>query len=110
MPGLLSNSHTVTKLPAQDLERARAFYRDKLGLEPVSECRLVLFFPPQRKGSPHQISSSFTNLSQFPKSGVTSFPCRTYPLCMPESPFYKESGLKCKKSPEQVKHENTRVY
>jgi catechol 2,3-dioxygenase-like lactoylglutathione lyase family enzyme len=35
--GPLSNAHTVTKLPAQDLERARAFYRDKLGLEPVEE-------------------------------------------------------------------------
>lgn len=33
----LSNAHTVTKLPVQDLERARAFYRDKLGLEPVEE-------------------------------------------------------------------------
>jgi catechol 2,3-dioxygenase-like lactoylglutathione lyase family enzyme len=37
MPGPLSNAHTITKLPAQDLERARAFYRDKLGLEPVEE-------------------------------------------------------------------------
>jgi len=37
MPGLLGKAHTVTKLPAQDLERARAFYRDKLGLEPVEE-------------------------------------------------------------------------
>src|SRR5947209_15938923 len=37
MPGPLSNAHTVAKLPAQDLERARAFYRDKLGLEPVEE-------------------------------------------------------------------------
>jgi catechol 2,3-dioxygenase-like lactoylglutathione lyase family enzyme len=37
MPGPLSSAHTVTKLPAQDLERARAFYRDKLGLEPVDE-------------------------------------------------------------------------
>jgi catechol 2,3-dioxygenase-like lactoylglutathione lyase family enzyme len=37
MPGPLSHAHTVTKLPAQDLERARAFYRDKLGLEPVDE-------------------------------------------------------------------------
>jgi catechol 2,3-dioxygenase-like lactoylglutathione lyase family enzyme len=26
-----------TRLPAQDLERARAFYADKLGLEPVEE-------------------------------------------------------------------------
>ena len=37
MPGPLSNAHTVTKLPAQDLERAQAFYRDKLGLEPLEE-------------------------------------------------------------------------
>jgi catechol 2,3-dioxygenase-like lactoylglutathione lyase family enzyme len=37
MPGPLRNAHTVTKLPAQDLERARSFYRDKLGLEPVEE-------------------------------------------------------------------------
>jgi catechol 2,3-dioxygenase-like lactoylglutathione lyase family enzyme len=37
MSGPLSGAHAVTKLPAQDLERARAFYRDKLGLEPVEE-------------------------------------------------------------------------
>ena len=37
MPGPLTNAHTVAKLPAQDLERARAFYRDKLGLDPVEE-------------------------------------------------------------------------
>jgi catechol 2,3-dioxygenase-like lactoylglutathione lyase family enzyme len=37
MPGPLNNAHVVTKLPAQDLERARAFYRDKLGLEPIEE-------------------------------------------------------------------------
>jgi catechol 2,3-dioxygenase-like lactoylglutathione lyase family enzyme len=27
----------VTKLPARDLDRARRFYRDRLGLEPVEE-------------------------------------------------------------------------
>jgi catechol 2,3-dioxygenase-like lactoylglutathione lyase family enzyme len=37
MPGPLSDAHAVTKLPAQDLDRARRFYRDKLGLEPVEE-------------------------------------------------------------------------
>jgi catechol 2,3-dioxygenase-like lactoylglutathione lyase family enzyme len=37
MPGPLSNARTVTKLPARDLERARTYYRDKLGLEPVEE-------------------------------------------------------------------------
>src|SRR4051794_19391041 len=31
------NAHTATRLPAQDLDRARAFYRDKLGLEPTEE-------------------------------------------------------------------------
>jgi catechol 2,3-dioxygenase-like lactoylglutathione lyase family enzyme len=35
--GLLANSRTITKLPAQDLDRARAFYRDRLGLTPVEE-------------------------------------------------------------------------
>ncbi len=33
--GPLSSAHVVTKLPAQDLERARRFYRDVLGLDPV---------------------------------------------------------------------------
>lgn len=37
MSGPLTHAHTITKLPAQDLERARAFYRDKLGLEAVEE-------------------------------------------------------------------------
>jgi catechol 2,3-dioxygenase-like lactoylglutathione lyase family enzyme len=35
--GPLGSASTITKLPAQDLERARDFYRDKLGLEPVEE-------------------------------------------------------------------------
>jgi catechol 2,3-dioxygenase-like lactoylglutathione lyase family enzyme len=29
------NATAATRLPAQDLDRARAFYRDKLGLEPA---------------------------------------------------------------------------
>jgi catechol 2,3-dioxygenase-like lactoylglutathione lyase family enzyme len=33
----LSTSRVATRLPAQDLDRARAFYADKLGLEPVDE-------------------------------------------------------------------------
>jgi catechol 2,3-dioxygenase-like lactoylglutathione lyase family enzyme len=37
MAGPLSDAHVVTKLPAQDLERARRFYRDQLGLEPMEE-------------------------------------------------------------------------
>lgn len=37
MPGPLDSAHVVTKLPAQDLDRARQFYRDRLGLEPVEE-------------------------------------------------------------------------
>jgi catechol 2,3-dioxygenase-like lactoylglutathione lyase family enzyme len=34
---VLSDSSVATRLPAQDLDRARAFYRDKLGLEPAEE-------------------------------------------------------------------------
>src|SRR5918992_1844625 len=35
--GPLADGRAITKLPAQDLDRARAFYRDKLGLAPVEE-------------------------------------------------------------------------
>lgn len=35
--GLLAESPIATRLPAQDLERARRWYADKLGLEPVEE-------------------------------------------------------------------------
>jgi catechol 2,3-dioxygenase-like lactoylglutathione lyase family enzyme len=34
---VLKDSDVSTRLPAQDLARARAFYADKLGLEPVEE-------------------------------------------------------------------------
>ena len=36
-PGPLASSRAITKLPARDLDRARAFYRDRLGLTPVEE-------------------------------------------------------------------------
>lgn len=34
---MLEHSDVATRLPAQDLERARTFYREKLGLEPLEE-------------------------------------------------------------------------
>lgn len=34
---MLGHSRVSTRLPAQDLARARAFYADKLGLEPVAQ-------------------------------------------------------------------------
>jgi catechol 2,3-dioxygenase-like lactoylglutathione lyase family enzyme len=34
---MLRDGEVATRLPATDLERARAFYADKLGLEPVEE-------------------------------------------------------------------------
>lgn len=34
---MLDNSAVSSRLPAQDLERARAFYAEKLGLEPSEE-------------------------------------------------------------------------
>src|SRR5262245_29147538 len=33
----LDRSEVATRLPAQDLERARAFYAEKLGLRPIEE-------------------------------------------------------------------------
>jgi catechol 2,3-dioxygenase-like lactoylglutathione lyase family enzyme len=35
--GSLARGRVATRLPAQDLERARRFYAEKLGLEPVEE-------------------------------------------------------------------------
>jgi catechol 2,3-dioxygenase-like lactoylglutathione lyase family enzyme len=37
MTSPLGAAHAVTKLPAQNLGRARQFYRDRLGLEPAEE-------------------------------------------------------------------------
>jgi catechol 2,3-dioxygenase-like lactoylglutathione lyase family enzyme len=37
MTSPLGAARAITKLPAQDLDRARRFYRDRLGLEPVEE-------------------------------------------------------------------------
>ena len=34
---MLKNAKAATRLPAQDLQRARAFYSEKLGLDPVEE-------------------------------------------------------------------------
>jgi catechol 2,3-dioxygenase-like lactoylglutathione lyase family enzyme len=34
---MLNRSKVATRLPAQDLERARRFYAEKLGLEPIEE-------------------------------------------------------------------------
>jgi catechol 2,3-dioxygenase-like lactoylglutathione lyase family enzyme len=34
---MLENGRVATRLPAQDLARARAFYSEKLGLEPTEE-------------------------------------------------------------------------
>ena len=34
---MLSKARVATRIPAQDLDRARAFYADKLGLDPIEE-------------------------------------------------------------------------
>jgi catechol 2,3-dioxygenase-like lactoylglutathione lyase family enzyme len=33
----LESAHVLTRIPAQDLDRARRFYAEKLGLEPVED-------------------------------------------------------------------------
>ncbi len=37
LPRILEHSDVSTRIPAQDLRRARSFYAEKLGLEPVEE-------------------------------------------------------------------------
>ena len=48
--GPFAGSEVATRLPAQDLERARAFYADKLGLHPIEEREGGLLY---RCGSGH---------------------------------------------------------
>jgi catechol 2,3-dioxygenase-like lactoylglutathione lyase family enzyme len=43
---MLKDGHVATRLPAQDLERARRFYADKLGLEPSEERPGGLLYEP----------------------------------------------------------------
>ena len=43
---MLKDGHVATRLPAQDLERARMFYADKLGLEPSEERPGGLLYEP----------------------------------------------------------------
>jgi catechol 2,3-dioxygenase-like lactoylglutathione lyase family enzyme len=57
---MLNESRVATRLPAQDLDRARRFYSDKLGLDPVEErpgglryeCRAGVFALFQSSGRP----------------------------------------------------------
>jgi catechol 2,3-dioxygenase-like lactoylglutathione lyase family enzyme len=60
----LHDSKMATRLPAQDLDRARAFYAEKLGLEPVDErpggllyrvgsCEFALFLSTGRASGEH---------------------------------------------------------
>lgn len=41
---MLNSAAVATRLPAQDLERARGFYAEKLGLEPIEERRGGLLY------------------------------------------------------------------
>ena len=61
MTGPLDSADAVTKLPAQDLDRARRFYRDRLGLEPVEE----------REGGLRYVCGT-TEFRLFPSSGAAS--------------------------------------
>jgi catechol 2,3-dioxygenase-like lactoylglutathione lyase family enzyme len=61
MAGPLDSARAVTKLPVQDLDRARRFYRDRLGLEAVEE----------REGGLRYLCGT-TEFHLFQSSGVAS--------------------------------------
>jgi catechol 2,3-dioxygenase-like lactoylglutathione lyase family enzyme len=61
MAGPLDSARAVTKLPAQDLDRARRFYRDRLGLDAVEE----------REGGLRYVCGA-TEFHLFRSSGVAS--------------------------------------
>ena len=47
---MLKNGRAATRLPAQDLERARKFYSEKLGLDPIEERPGGLLYEMRRGG------------------------------------------------------------
>jgi catechol 2,3-dioxygenase-like lactoylglutathione lyase family enzyme len=55
---MLANARTATRLPAQDLDRARAFYADKLGLQPAEERPGGILYRPAGGGEFALFSSS----------------------------------------------------
>ncbi len=58
---MLKDAPADTAIPAQDLERARAFYSEKLGLEPASESPAGLWY-----------ETGGTGFMLFPSSGRAS--------------------------------------
>ena len=74
---ILANSEVSTRLPARDLNRARRFYAEKLGLEPVEErpggllyrCGHTTFAVFESSGAP---SGTHTQMSwEVPDIGTT---------------------------------------
>jgi catechol 2,3-dioxygenase-like lactoylglutathione lyase family enzyme len=59
---MINQARAAAMLPAQDLERAKAFYRDKLGLTPTQESPGAIFY--QMTGG--------TGFVVFPSSGKSS--------------------------------------
>ncbi len=64
MSGPLDAARVVAKLPAQDLDRARRFYSERLGLEPVEE----------REGGLRYVCGA-TEFHLFASSGAASGRC-----------------------------------
>jgi catechol 2,3-dioxygenase-like lactoylglutathione lyase family enzyme len=59
---MLSEGRVATRLPAQDLERAKAFYAEKLGLHPVEE----------RQGGLRYVLAGGTEFALFESAGAPS--------------------------------------
>jgi catechol 2,3-dioxygenase-like lactoylglutathione lyase family enzyme len=62
---MLTTAHVATRLPAQDLDRARRFYADKLGLEPSEERPGGLLYRPVGGGEFALYSSAGTSPGTF---------------------------------------------
>ena len=74
MAGPLDSAHAVAKLPAQDLDRARRFYRDRLGLKAAEERQGV-----GRRRSDHPLACGITSARQEPNSRAERRECARSP-------------------------------
>ena len=65
---MLKNGRVATRLPAQDLDRARRFYSEKLGLEPSEERPGGLLYQPAQ-GAFALFESAGASTGQFTQMG-----------------------------------------
>jgi catechol 2,3-dioxygenase-like lactoylglutathione lyase family enzyme len=91
--GTLAGGRAITKLPAGDLDRARAFYEEKLGLVPVEERAGGLRYLCAG-GEFHLFLSTGAPSGEFTQMGCVEQPSEFGPDTLGDAPFPVGSHLR----------------